>query len=168
MSRNAKAGKMILSSGPYLEVRTADGVGAGGSATAAGSIELKVRAQCANWIDIDRVQVLVNGRQRRDVNFTRKSHPDYFRGDGAVKFDRTIDVPLTEDAHLIVVAYGENSDLSIGYGSSAQARMRPCAYNNPIFVDVDGNGFVPNGDTLGYDLPVKKLTVDDVKRLLAR
>jgi hypothetical protein len=46
--------------------------------------------------------------------------------------------------------------------------MRPTAYHNPIFVDTDGNGFTPNGDTLGWDLPVKKLTVDEVKRMLAR
>ena len=31
---------------------------------------------------------------------------------------------------------------------------RPVAVSNPIFVDVDGNGFKPNGDSLGA-LPVK-------------
>jgi len=33
-------------------------------------------------------------------------------------------------------------------------------------VDVDGGGFKPNGDRLGYDLPVKKLSVQDVRRLI--
>ena len=83
------------------------------------------------------------------------------------KFDRTISVPLSEDSHVIVVAYGENSDLSTGYGSSAQAKLKPCAYNNPIFVDVDGGGFKPNGDTLDWPLPVKGLTVEDAKRILS-
>ena len=46
--------------------------------------------------------------------------------------------------------------------------MHPCAYHDPIRVDTDGNGFQPNGDTLGWDLPVKKLTVAEVKRMLAR
>ena len=167
ISRRAKAGQMILTTGPYLEVETADGVLAGGSARANGSIDLKVRVQCTDWIDIDRVQVLVNGRQRQDVNFTRKSHPQMFSS-GVVKFDHRINIPLSEDAHLIVVVYAENSDLSIGYGTSAQSKLVPCAYNNPIFVDVDGNGFTPNGDTLGYELPVKKLSVDEVKRQLRR
>ena len=31
---------------------------------------------------------------------------------------------------------------------------RPVAVSNPIFVDVDGGGFKPNGDPLG-ELPVK-------------
>ena len=36
--------------------------------------------------------------------------------------------------------------------------MKPFAYHNPIFVDVDGHGFTPNGDTLGWPLPVKKIS----------
>ena len=32
--------------------------------------------------------------------------------------------------------------------------MHPVAYTNPIFVDVDGQGFKPNGDNLGHPLLV--------------
>lgn len=163
--RHAKAGRIILTTGPFLQVQTDDGTLPGGATRAPGGLKLHVRVQCTDWLDIDRVQVLVNGRQRPDLNFTRKTHPDWF-GDGVVKFERTIPVSLTEDAHLIVVAIGEQHDLSIGYGTSRQARMRPCAYHNPIFVDVDGGGFTPSGDTLGFDLPVKNLSVAEVKRLL--
>ena len=46
--------------------------------------------------------------------------------------------------------------------------MPPLAYNNPIFVDVDGNGFKANGDLLGFDLPVAKVSADQAKRLLDR
>jgi hypothetical protein len=35
-------------------------------------------------------------------------------------------------------------------------------------VDVDGGGFKPNGDSLGYNLPVKKLSVQDVRRLIGQ
>jgi hypothetical protein len=164
-SRHAKLGRSILTTGPFLQVRTVDGAMPGGSAHSPGGVKLKVKVQCTDWIDIDRVQVLVNGRQRKDLNFTRESHPDWFSS-GVVKFDRTLQVDLSEDAHLIVVAAGENHDLSIGFGTSPQAKIKPCAYHNPIFVDVDGGGFKPNGDTLGYDLPVKKLSVADVRRLI--
>lgn len=166
-SRNARAGRIILTSGPFLEVKTDDGTIAGGTTrTMSGGVKLRVKVQCTDWIDIDRVQVLVNGRQRADLNFTRQSHPEFFQN-GVVKFDREINVPLSQDSHLIVVAIGENSDLSVGYGTSGQAKVKPCAYNNPIFVDVDGGGFTPNGDTLGWSLPVKKLNVDEVKKMLA-
>ena len=165
ISRRAKAGQMILTTGPYLEVETLDGVLAGGLARANDSIDLKVKVQCASWIDIDRIQVLVNGRAEESLNFTRKSHPQWF-ADGILKFDRTIAVNLSEDAHLIVVAYGSDTDLKIGYGSSGQAGIRPCAYNNPIFVDLDGNGFTPNGDTLGFPLPSGRISVKDAKNLM--
>jgi len=167
LSRHAKAGRSILTSGPFLEVMAADGTGPGGETRAPGRIELKVRVQCTDWIDIDRVQVLVNGRPRADLNYTRATHPDWFAEGGPVQFERTLPITLGEDSHLIVVAYGQNADLSTGYGSSAQASLRPCAYNNPIFVDVDGGGFRPSGDLLGWSLPVKGLTVDEVKAMLS-
>jgi hypothetical protein len=166
-SRHAKAGRILLTTGPFLQVETEDGVQPGGTARAIGAVRLKVKVQCTDWIDIDRVQVLVNGRQRADVNFTRKSHPQFF-SDGVVKFDRTIEVPLSEDSHLIVVAYGENFDLKTGYGTSAQSKIKPCAYNNPIYVDVDGGGFTPNGDTLGFALPVKKISVAEARKILGQ
>lgn len=164
-SRHAKAGRSILTTGPFLQVQTDDGTLPGGTTRGPGGVKLNVKVQCTDWIDIDRVQVLVNGRQRKDLNFTRDSHPDWF-GNGVVKFERTLDVNLSQDAHLIVVAIGEKHDLATGFGTSPQAKTKPCAYHNPIFVDVDGGGFTPNGDLLGYDLPVKKLSVADVRRLL--
>ena len=167
ISRRAKAGQMILTTGPYLEVQTSDGVLAGGTARANQSVDLEIKVQCSSWIDIDRIQILVNGRPEKSLNFTRKSHPKWFTN-GVVKFDRSISIELSEDAHLIVVAYGSESNLKIGYGTSDQAGIRPCAYNNPIFVDLDGNGFKPNGDTLGFPLPLGKISVQAAKALLEK
>ncbi|MGV3753846.1 MAG: CehA/McbA family metallohydrolase [Verrucomicrobiota bacterium] len=167
IARHAKAGRSYLTTGPFLQVTTEDGIQPGGETRATGSIKLKVKVQCTDWIDIDRVQVLVNGRQEPKLNFTRKSHPKMF-ADGVVKFDQTLEVGLSEDSHLIVVAMGENSDLSTGYGTSSQAKIRPCAYHNPIFVDADGGGFKPNGDLLGWPLPTKGMKVEEVRALLER
>ena len=88
--------------------------------------------------------------------------------DKTVQFDQDLKLDLAEDAHLIVVAIGENETLQRGYGSSSQAGIQPCAYNNPIYIDVDGGGFEPNLDTLGYDLPVSKLSVQAVEKLLGQ
>ena len=64
------------------------------------------------------------------------------------------------------LARGQFGDLHIGYGTSDQSKVRPFAYHNPIFVDVDGHGFKPNGDTLDWPLPVKKISVEAAKKML--
>lgn len=167
LSPHAKAGHIVLSTGPFLEVTTQNGKIAGDDDRATGSIDLKVRVQCTDWMDIDRVQVLVNSRPDPALNFTRKSHPRMFK-DGVVKFDEMIHIALQHDAHLIVVAIDEDGDQKIGYGTSDYAKMRPCAYNNPIYVDADGHGFTPNGDMLGFDLPVGGMNADKAKAQLVR
>ena len=149
--RNAKAGRMMITNGPFLEVTTADGQPIGSSVISAGAIDLKVKVQAPNWMDLDRVQILVNARQRPQDNYTRRSHPRMFR-DGVVKFEQTLTVKMQEDAHLIVVATGENSTLEKGWGRSWESGMHPIAYTNPIYVDVDGKGFQANGDTLDHPL----------------
>jgi hypothetical protein len=152
--RNAKAGRMVMTNGPYLEAQLEDGALPGETTRASGVVKLRVRVQTTTWIDIDRVQVLVNGQAPAELNFTPATHPAIFQRRGAVRFEAAIPVPLLTDAHLIAVAFGEAFNLSLGYGRSWQSGMHPCAFTNPIYVDSDGDGFEPNGDTLGHPLPV--------------
>jgi len=167
LAPHAKGGHIVLSTGPFLEVTTQNGKIAGDDDRSTGGIDLKVRVQCTDWMDIDRVQVLVNSRPDPKLNFTRKSHPKMFK-DGVAKFDEKIHVPLQHDAHLIVVAIDEDGDEKICYGTSDYAKMRPCAYNNPIYVDADGSGFKPNGDTLGFDLPTGGIKIEKAREQLIR
>ena len=39
----------------------------------------------------------------------------------------------------------------------------PIALANPVFVDVDGNGFTPNHDPLGQPLPTGKKKGDEAE-----
>ena len=149
--RNSKAGQMMITNGPFLKVETADGLPIGSTVISEGFVDLDIQVQTPNWIEIDRVQVLVNGRQPEQYNFRKDVNPGMF-SDGVVKFDETIRVALQQDAHLIVVATGENTTLELGWGRAPQGRGRPVAYTNPIFVDVDRNGFEANGDNLGHPL----------------
>ena len=137
--------------GPFLKVETTDGQPIGSTVISEGSIDLNVEVQTPNWIEIDRVQVLVNGRQPEQYNFRKDLNPGMF-SDGVVKFSETVRVTLQQDAHLIVVATGETTTLELGWGLAPQGRWRPVAYTNPIFVDVDRDGFEANGDTLGHPL----------------
>ncbi len=154
--RNAKAGRMVVTNGPFLEASLDDGTPPGGLTVHASPARLSIRVQCNSWVNIDRVQVLVNGRAPPELDFRPEKHPELFAVGAltALRFEKNIDVPLTEDSWLIAVAYGENFTLEHGYGLSWQSELHPCAFHNPIYVDVDGNGFRPNGDTLGHPLPV--------------
>jgi len=118
------------------------------------SVELSIRVQCPNWIDVDRVFVLANGRLVPGHDYTREKQPEAF-GSGGVKFDRKIPVTLEQDAHLIVVAASEKTTIGPTAGPE-YGKQNPTAIGNPIFVDVTGDGFQPNKDTLGHPLPVKQ------------
>ncbi|HXG11276.1 MAG TPA: CehA/McbA family metallohydrolase [Gemmataceae bacterium] len=151
--RHAKKGHLVMSNGPFLEVKLNGALPGDDLRLEDGKGTLQVRVCCPNWFDIDRVQVLLNGRPDPRLNFTRKTHPQLF-GEGAVRFDQKLALALDRDAHVIVVAVGEGSTLGEVMGPM-WGRQNPAAISNPIFVDVDGGGFKANGDTLGAPLPVK-------------
>ena len=102
---------------------------------------------------MNRLFVLVNGRPHALHDYSRDKHPDAFRS-GVVKFERTLDLELKGDAHLVVVTGQVGGKLGSIHGPT-EGKAEPAALTNPIFVDVDGNGFQPNKDTLDAPLPVK-------------
>jgi hypothetical protein len=152
-------GHIVMTNGPYLEVTATAGPngGAGNRADVGddlaapdGYVQLHVRVQCPNWLDVNRVQVFVNGRPVEEHNYRRATHREMFAS-GTVKFDQTVQVRLDKDAHLIVAAAGEGLALGRVMGGP-HAEDMPVAVTNPIFVDVDGGGFTPSGDMLGVPL----------------
>lgn len=158
MVRSSEAGHLVMSNGPFLEVvaRSTSGAEAiAGDDLAAPDkkVQLNVRVQCANWLDINRVQVFVNGRPLPELNFTRKTTPDRF-SDQVQKFQAELPLSLDRDAHLVVATIGEGLGLGRVVGPNF-AKTPPVAVTNPIFVDVDGDGFKPNGDLLDIPFPVK-------------
>ena len=159
MMRAAERGRLIVSNGPYLEM-TATEAGkseryvAGQDIKApSGKLTLKVRVQCPNWLDVNRVFVLINGKVDPKNDYTREKNPDLFRS-SVVKFDKSLDVELNEDAHVIVATGHAGGNLFAVYGPE-WGQQQPTAITNPIFVDLNGDGFQPNKDTLGYPLPTK-------------
>jgi hypothetical protein len=149
-------GHIVTTNGPFLEV-----VAATDKATAevgddlaapGGKLKLKVRVQCPNWIEVNRVQVFVNGVPEPKWNYTQRTHGSMFHRDTVV-FDEELAIELAGDAHLVVACAGEGKGLGDVMGPDHGKDM-PAAVGNPIFVDVDGNGFKPNGDLLGLPIPV--------------
>jgi hypothetical protein len=151
--RHARRGHVVMSNGPFLEAKLNEAIPGDELRLTSGKGQLWIRVQCPNWLDIDRVQVLLNGRPDPQLNFTRKTHPQLF-SDRAVRFEHKAELSLKADAHVIVVAVGEGHQLGEVMGPM-WGRQKPAAVSNPIFVDVRGDGFRANGDTLGAPLPIK-------------
>lgn len=152
IAMNAKNGRMVMTNGPFLKAAVNGHLP--GDVVKAGSKEvtLDLEARANNTAQLDRIQVLVNGRQVKSLNFTREQFPQLFDGGG---FHHSVPVTLTEDAHIIVVATGHNASQNPKL-TTPHRQLPPLAVTNPIFVDIDGNGFVPNKDTLGEPLPVAR------------
>ena len=77
----SERGHVVVSTGPFLSV-VATAATADGTVTEAipgdnlvateGEVQLSVKVQCPNWFDVNRVQVFLNGRPAKDLNFTRR------------------------------------------------------------------------------------------------
>ncbi len=151
-------GNIVMTNGPFLTVHAKAGQGSDTALVGedlnapGGKLTLAVRVQCPNWLEVNRVQIFVNGVADPKRNYTRRTHADKFH-QATVVFDEELPIELATDAHLVVVAAGEGKELGPVVGPD-QAKQMPTAVANPIFVDVDGGGFKPNGDMLGLPLPV--------------
>lgn len=156
--RACESGHVMMTNGPFLEAALraeSDGgeqMGGPGDQVVDddGRVTLAVRVQCPNWLDVDRVQVFVNGRPDPALAATRRDQPAAFSRD-VVRFLHEFTLALDRDAHVVVAAIGEATTLGVVMGPEHGAD-RPVAVTNPIFVDVGGDGFTPNEDLL--DLPI--------------
>jgi hypothetical protein len=159
MVHAAEQGHVVMTTGPYLEVslrarqpsKQPRGIPGDSVVAPGGEAELFVRVQCANWLDINRLQVFLNGRPDKSLHFTRRETPQRFQS-GVVKFEATLPLAVPADTHVIVAAIGDGMELGRVMGPDS-GKLPPVAVSNPIFVDVDGEGFRANGDLLDVTLP---------------
>lgn len=157
IARHAKGGHMIMTNGPFLNVDI-NGYLPGEELQSNGKLNMNIEVYTNNEVEIDRIQVLVNGRQDKNLNFTRQSNPELFN-QFPLQFKHTFALILEKDANVIVVATGERKATPQKLNNPS-AEKPPIAISNPFFVDVDWNGFVPNKDTLGEPLPVVHQTTN--------
>ena len=156
----ARNGNIMMSNGPYLEASFRE-LGSNAVPVSSGQdliatskkVTALIRVQCPNWFDIDTVVVLVNGRRQDKLTFSRDTHPNLFQK-GTLKFEQSVEVELTEDAHLIVLT-GHRTQVLGDIMGPMWGTQHPAALSNPVFVDIGGDGFTANKDTLDIPLPVK-------------
>jgi hypothetical protein len=161
MVHEAEKGHVVVSSGPFMEVsllpansdRGRRAIPGDDVESPEGECDLRIRVQCPNWLDVNRVQVFLNGRPEPKLNFTRRTTPERFKDD-VVKFEAALPLDLKGDTHVIVATINEESRVGRVMGPQ-WGLLPPTAVSNPIFVDVDGGGFKANGDLLDIPLPIK-------------
>lgn len=164
MVHATEEGRVVMSNGPFLMMSVSNATGKTVSlgqdlSAPEKKVTAHVKVQCPNWHRIDTVFLLRNGRPSAELTFTQEKNGELFslQGQGEHQtqiFEATIPIDLTEDTHIVAVAGGTKSKTGPVVGPSFVNRP-PTAITNPVFVDVDGNGFTPNKDTLGRPLPVK-------------
>ncbi len=125
-------GRISVTCGPYLEL-TSGAAEIGDTLDRPGTVlEVHVRAEAPRWMDLDLVEIVVNGVVVKTTTVGPAS--------SVVRFDGTLSVPLPtgKDAWIIARARGDRPHGPFAGGNP------PWGFTNPIFVDADGDGdFVP-------------------------
>ena len=139
-----KAGRVIMSNAPFLELSLTNKAGEtaqlGDDLTTTGSVTARVRVQCANWADVDRVGLLVDGRLVTDL---RRGRDERFADEGAVRFEADIPLTISADAHVIAICGHTTKKLEPVYGPD-HAERNIAAITNPVWVDHRGDGYTPS------------------------
>lgn len=142
-----RRGRVVMSTGPFLDVRLHAGGRTAGPgddlAAPGGRAAVQVRVQSSNWATIDEVRVLFNGQVVPALRFTRGAHPDLFTA-GVTAFDQTIPLELPADTRVTVMALGTGPLVRAFSGADESRPVRHIAWSNAIFVDADGDGFKPH------------------------
>ncbi|GHB73116.1 hypothetical protein GCM10007390_29020 [Persicitalea jodogahamensis] len=159
VAEQVKKGRVVISDGPFLDARVNGALPGEEIKAKDGKVNILVKVLTADWAPVNTVQILVNGRADSSLIFSQKTHPVMFKKSPAI-FAETIPLVLKTDGHIIVMAYGKDENIGLVTGGKMKTAL-PIALANPIFVDVDGNGFTPNRDLLGQPLPTGKKKGDE-------
>ncbi|NND99468.1 MAG: CehA/McbA family metallohydrolase [Pirellulaceae bacterium] len=143
MIENLERGRVIMSTGPFMTVQLhhqdlPQPGQIGDVVNVAGDGELAVRVQCPNWLDVNRVEVFVDGELQADLSRTRAQNPDSF-SDQVVKFDQRLPIDLKPGSFVIVAAIGEKLQLGRVMGEQYGKRV-PVVVSNPIYIGGDRAG----------------------------
>jgi hypothetical protein len=159
---NILAGRMVATTGPFIEATLSDGAGntagLGETFTPTSSpLTLQVRVQASNWIPLEEVRVIVNGDVPAGLAFDGTTTPavkkapkkPLSKGKKSVeRFDAAIPLPDSASDFFLLVEAGQKLDpvpAADPFASLIVPDFVSLAFTNPIFVDLAGDGFDPPG-----------------------
>jgi hypothetical protein len=168
--RHVKAGRMLASTGPWIEFTVRErrgfidwmgfrwlgrGAGIGETLNPSGRrLQLEIRVLAAPWIPVEEVRVVANGAEL--LRFDARTEPAVAPGaavpwegsaDDVLRFEAVLPLRVERDTWLLVEA-GENLDAPpepARFASRIVPGLVPHAFTNPVFVDLAGDGFDPPG-----------------------
>ena len=160
LNARVKAGAMMFTSGPFIEmiVKAGKQKGRVGEEITSknGKVKVKIRVTSPAWIPVDEVRLLVNGQVHETFDATSKPKvkpiPSNVESSGkTMRFKATRKVTLAQDGYLIVEAgirlpaAGEPAPASPEVMNAILPGAVPFAFTNPVFVDVGGDGYQAPG-----------------------
>lgn len=139
-----KEGRVLVSTGAFARV-SVGAAGMGDTVTPTGGmVAISVHIEALPQIDVTHFKVFLNCDEVLTVQTTDP--------DAVIKFDGTVMIPVSSDAHIAVLGFGSKS-LPRGLEQFAAHRV-PRFTTNAIFVDADADGTwtPPGGKTCTYDV----------------
>lgn len=133
-----KKGHSFSSNGPIIDFIINGQYIPGDSFTAAGGkVNIGIQVQCAPWISLTEVRIIVNGERKVILNASDQNT-------SVLRLSEEIGLTLTEDSYVAVEVLGSKSLFPVLQAQARQGLLMnatlPYALTNPVFVDVDGNG----------------------------
>ena len=139
------AGRLVVSEGAFARVKLNGTAGLGDTVTDTdGSVDLQVHVEAIPEIDVTHFKVFLNCDEVANMAADDPA--------AVVKYDGTIAIPVTQDAHLVVLGFGAER-FPRGLGQFTPTLV-PRFTTNAIYIDADGDGewTHPGGKTCDYDL----------------
>jgi hypothetical protein len=119
-----RAGRVMVSSGPILDVDV-NGIGPGGTSRGGGSLrQLRIRVRAAPWIDVSDVEVLLGGGAQR-VRWI--AVPPSRAVD---RLDRSIPIAVHRKTFVVVLAMGRRELANVHLPG-----VKPLAFTNPVWLE---------------------------------
>jgi hypothetical protein len=154
-----RSGRMLSSTGPFVEFEVADAVGATAELGETlvphpGPITLRIRVLASNWIPVEEVRIVQNGAVTHvfDATTTPAVRPavasPWSQSRARVeRFEVELPLPVASDRYILVEAGARLSPMPTppAFAASIVPDLVPLAFTNPIFIDLAGDGFDPPG-----------------------
>ena len=139
-----KEGRSLVSAGAFARILVNDTATMGDTLTDSdGQVNVTLHVEALPQIDLQYIKVFVNCDEALQLDATAPHD--------VVKYDGTFTVEVPQDAHLVVLGFGEE-DIPTALGNYSPART-PRFTTNAVFIDVDGNGTydAPGGKECTYN-----------------